>query len=155
MKKEDGLEEFQRRQTVAQMKKAGTDIRKEELERIRMSSKILLERTKSIYESIKDRDSTLKRGLEHIIRIDEAETEEEQNLRILRGMVDFLEDTSVTSMVQPEVDGLVEATNDIITQLEKNGVHFSFPRFTSYQGITACKFTLEGIIGFLRGVAEA
>lgn len=152
---EDNLEEVHRRQTIAQIHKAGTEIRKEEMERIKMSARILLARSKSIYEAIKDKDSMVKRGIENLQKIDEAETEEEEQKRIVKGIGDFVDDLGTAMLVQPEVDGLIQATNDLIEQLESQGVHFTFPEFKSYPGITACKFTLEGIIGFLEGVAES
>jgi len=66
------MEEVQRRQTVAQLHKAGTEIRKEELERIKMGAKILIGRTENIYESIKDKDGQLQKFLKDIEKINQA-----------------------------------------------------------------------------------
>lgn len=154
-KKKGSLEELQRRQTVAQLHSAGTQIRKEEMKRIKMSAAILLKRAKSIHGSIKDKESMVSRGLKNIKKIDQARTEKEESRRIISGIFDFAEDAYLIGMVQPEVDGIVIATNDIVNQLRNYGVCFPFPEFKSYPGITACKFTLEGVMGFLKGVTES
>lgn len=153
--KKENMEEVQRRQTVAQLHKAGTEIRKEELERIKMSAKILLGRAENIYESIKDKDNELVKFLKGLEKINKAKTKKERDMKFLSEVIELSEDDQTLIIIQREVDGLVRATNDIITQLENQGVYFSFPKFESYQGISACKFSLEGIIGFLRGLKEA
>lgn len=119
-----------------------------------MSAAILLKRAKSIHGAIKDKESLVSRGLKNIKKIDQARTEKEETRRIMDGIVDFAEDAYLISMVQPEVDGIVIATNDIIKQLSNYGVCFPFPEFKSYPGIAACKFTLEGVLGFLKGITE-
>ena len=153
-KTEENLLEIQRRHTVAQLHQAGTEIQKEEMERIKMTAKILLGRTKSLYDNIKTREPMTKRVFENIEKYEEANTEDEKDYRFARGVTDFAEDAFAFSIIQPEVDNIVIAANQMVKQLEKNGINFTFPEFISYPGLAGWKITLEGIIGFLTGVAE-
>ena len=140
------MEEIYRRIIVQEKHSIGTLIRKEEIERIKLITMPLYSRCEALSKV------EINSPLEFISDLlTDSETDEEMMFGLFQG----LGKTGSWDGYLAEVNNLVTATNNILSQLEVYGVYFNFPRFQNPIGVEMARdVTLPSISGFLKGVLE-
>ena len=151
-KTEKNYREAMRRSSVAEMHRAGTGIRKAELERIAMQASILKSMAEAHYDSLANPDG-LKSPMDDLTKLIDAEKEDESFKNLINLMIDFPQHMGAMD----QIERLLQSVNKLIDKLKEEGVYFEFPVFT-LPGIPTrdmAKFQLNGAIGFLEGIILA
>lgn len=150
-KLEKNLEESMRRLSIAELHRAGTEIRKAELERIAMQAKILRGIAEGHYNILISPDG-LKSPMDDFKKILDAKEDEE----IVKGLLNLSFSFPQHMGAIEQIERLLQAVNKLKKKLENEGVYFAFPDFIL--GIPTrdmAKLQLRGAIGFLDGINKA
>jgi len=141
------LGEIYRRLTLAAIHKAGTLVRKTELERAKMQALPLLRMTEALEKSLRD-----VRPLKRLTDLFKAKG----NKELVNGLFKFIGDVGSTPAYLTQIGSLVDSVNMLRDRLKKEGLVFEFPEIMKPLFLEVAKqVTLPSIRGFLKGILEA
>lgn len=150
-KTEKNLEESIRRLSAAELHRAGTDIRKAELERIAMNANILKGIAEGHYESLVGPEG-LKSPMEDFSELLDAEEDEEILKNLLKLSFSFPQHMGAME----KIEELLQSVNRLRGKLESEGTYFEFPEFSLLIPTRdMAKLQLRSAIGFLDGIVTA
>ena len=147
-KTEKNLQESVRRLSVAEIHRAGTEIRKAELERFALQASILKSIAEAHYNFLVNPEG-IRSPMEDFSNLVYARDNEEA----LEGFINLIVDSGQHMGAMNQIEQLLQSVNKLRNNLETKGAYFEFPKFNlEIRTRDMAKLQLSGAIGFLDGI---
>lgn len=149
-KTQKNVEESTRRSSVASIHRAGTEIRRAELERLSLQATILKGMAKGYLDSLNDSNGMRSPVEDFFQMLDQDECE------AIQGLISLPVSMQQHRGTMQQVENLLQAINRLKSQLETEGTFFDFPPFAMVLPTRDMAIIqLRSAVGFLDGIIRS